>query len=164
MKKLALLAIAFGMAVSAYAQAPAGLPISALGYDGSIGHITGRMGLSENTALDLGIGFGFDATDDGDDDDNLQFGVSGFFLTKLHDWGPVDNYIALGGVISKLPQADDNISVNLFAGFQPEITLLDRLIVSTRFGVSLDVMPAFILATAGQGISIVEGLNFKILF
>ena len=164
MKKLALLAVAFGMAVSVHAQAPFGLPISALGYDGSIGHITGRMGLSENTALDLGLGLQFDGTDDGNDDNNLQFGVSGFFLTKLHDWGPVDNYLALGGILSKLPVANDNIKLQLFAGFQPEITLLDRLIVSTRFGVNLDVMPNVILATAGQGISIVEGLNFKVLF
>jgi len=47
---------------------------------------------------------------------------------------------------------------------QPEITLLNRLILSTRFGLKLDAAPEFALGTAGSGISIVEGLNFKILF
>jgi hypothetical protein len=163
MKKLTLIAAVFGLALSAQAQAPFGLPFKAIGYDANLTHITGRLPLG-NADLDVGFGLGYDGADDGNDDNNLQFGVSGFYLIKSGSWGPVSNYLALGGVLSKLPQADDNIKLNLFAGFQPEITLLDRLIVSTRFGVSLDVVPDVVLETAGQGISIVEGLNFKILF
>ena len=138
-----------------------------MGYDANLGHVTGRLGLTENTFVDVGLGFKLDNTDEEptpNDDNNFQFGLSGFYLVKLQDWGPVDNFLSVGAIFSKLPQADDNIRLTIFGGFQPEVTLLDRLILSTRFGLTADLTPNFILQTAGQGISIVEGLNFKVLF
>lgn len=162
MKKLTLLAAVLGLAVAATAAVPTG-PFKALGYDANLGHVVGRMPLA-GADLDLGIGLKFDGTDDGNDDNNLQFGVSGFYLLKQGTWGPVSNYLALGGVLSKLPVKDDNIKLTVFGGFQPEITLLERFIVSTRFGASVDLMPAFVLQTAGQGIDITGGASFKLLF
>ena len=168
MKKIAFIAAAvFGLAVGAQAQA-LGVPLlKGMGYDGDLRHVTARLGLSENTFVDVGLGFKLDNTDEepvANDDNNFQFGLSGFFLVKLQDWGPVDNFLFAGALFNKLAQADDNIALTLFGGFQPEVTLLDRLIVSTRFGLRADLTPTFILQTTGQPISIVEGLNFKVLF
>jgi hypothetical protein len=44
------------------------------------------------------------------------------------------------------------------------VTLLDHIVVSTRFGLSVPLSPDFKLNTSGQGISIVNGANFKIVF
>jgi hypothetical protein len=162
MKKLTLLAAVFGLAVSAQAQTPFGLPFKAMGYDANLTQITGRMSLAENNDLDVGFGLTYD--DGAATDAKLQFGASGFYLVKLHDWGPVDNYLALGGILNKLPQKNDNIRITVFGGFQPEVTLLDRLILSTRFGVSLDVMPDVKVETIGDQVSIVQSISFKLLF
>jgi hypothetical protein len=165
MKKLTLLAAALGFAVSVNAQALG--PFTALGWDDAAKQVTGRLSLGENAALDIGVGFTYDGTDEtpvANDDNNLRYGISAYYLAKLHNWGPVNNYLALGGGLNKLPVADDDINIFVFAGLQPEVTLLDRLIVSTRFGAQVDVMPNVIIGTTGNPISIVSGLNFKVLF
>jgi hypothetical protein len=158
MKKMSLFAGAIlGLALAANAQ------LMGVGYNSSLSQITARLGLSGNM-LDVGFGMKFDNTDDNNDDNNFAMGVSGTFLGHLHDWGPVDTYFAGGLVVQKLPQANDNIGINLFAGFQPEVTLLDHIAVSTRFGLDVPVAPNVILQTAGAGISIIGGANFTILF
>ena len=159
MKKITLLLAALGMTATANAQ----MPIKGVGYDVNLGHVTGRFGLAQDNALDVGVGLNFDNSQ-AVSDAKFQFGLSGFYLKHLQHWGPVDNYAALGAVLSKLPTASDNIALSLFAGLQPEITLLERLVISTRFGLSVPLMPDFKLQTQGEGISIVNGVNFKILW
>ena len=121
------------------------------------------IGLGGN-AVDVGVGLKFDNSDGVSDDAKFQMSASGFFLGHLHDWGPVDTYFTAGGIFAKLPQKNDNIQISAFVGFQPEVTLLDHIAVSTRFGLDIPLSPNFILQTAGAGISIVNGANFKILF
>jgi hypothetical protein len=151
-----IVAMMFGVAVAANAQ------LKGLGYDEDLNQITGRLALGANY-LDVGAGVKFDnATEN--DDAKFQISASGFFLGHLHDFGPVDTYFTAGGIFAKLPQADDNISLRAYVGFQPEITLLEHIVVSTRVGFDIALMPDFILQSAGQGISIVNGANFKVLF
>lgn len=158
MKKTSVFAAAvLGLAFAASAQ------LKGVGYNGQLNEIVGRLAIGANQ-LDVGFGMKFDNTDDNNDDNNFAMGVSGTFLGHLHDWGPVDTYFAGGVVFEKLPQADDNIAVRLFAGFQPEVTLLDHIALSTRFGLDVPVSPNVILQTKGDAISIVGGANFMILF
>ncbi|MDQ3001868.1 MAG: hypothetical protein M3Y08_11490 [Fibrobacterota bacterium] len=150
-------AMMFCMAVAANAQ------LKGLGYDGDLRQITGRLGLGANF-LDVGVGLKFDNSDGVADDAKFQMSGSAFYLGHLHDWGAFDNYFTAGLVFAKLPQADDNLSLSAFVGLQPEVTLLDHIVLSTRFGLDIPIMPAFILQTAGSQISIVNGANFKVLF
>jgi hypothetical protein len=177
MKKLSLLAVlalaAFAQAQkSAPAPAPAPKPaatssaapalplgITAVGYDDNLKHITARISLSQNNAVDVGAGLTFD---DAAATDKFQLGLSGFYLLKLQDWGVVDNYLTAGAYATIF--SDSDLKLNLFAGLQPEITLLDRLILSVRFGADLGLTPDFALGTKGQPISVVNGLNFKIVW
>lgn len=158
MKKITLLALVLGAAMAANAQ---GMKLG-VGYDANLGHVTARLGLMENINLDLGLGFNYDNSQVSDA--KFQLGLSAFGLLRLQHWGPVSNYVAAGVTFAKLPVANDNIALCLFGGFQPEITLLERLVVATRFGVNLNLVPEFQFQSAGQGISIVNGVNFKIMF
>ncbi len=160
MKKLTLLAAVFGLAVAAHAQAPLGLPIKALGYDVTWNQVSARVGLSQNTNLDLGVNLGYDDTQASD---KFGYGVSAIYLVNLHNWGPVSTNLA-GGVNLGKAVAVSDLGVKALAAFQPEILLLDHILVSTRFGWELDVTPDVKLATVGQGVSIVTGANFKIVF
>jgi hypothetical protein len=150
-------AMMFCMAVAANAQ------FKGLGYDVDLKQVTARLGLGANF-LDIGAGLKFDNSDGVSDDAKFQMSGSAFYLGHLHDWGPVDTYFTAGGVFAKLPQEDDNLALRAFVGFQPEVTLLDHIVLSTRFGLDIPLMPEFILQTAGSGISIVNGANFKIMF
>jgi hypothetical protein len=149
-------ALTIGLAVAANAE------LKGVGFDSDLNQITGRLALGANF-LDVGAGIKFDNAT-ANDDAKFQISASGFFLGHLHDFGPVDTYFTAGGIFAKLPQANDNISLRAYVGFQPEITLLDHIVVSTRVGFDIALMPDFILQSAGQGISIVNGANFKILF
>lgn len=167
MNKLTVLATLAVLAVSAQAQAPVAqsssntkpLPagIQAVGWDNGLGHVTARIGLTQNNAVDLGLGLDINTARD---EDVAQFGASGFYLLKLQDWGIVDNYLALGGWLAQ----GTDFNLTAFAGLQPEITLLDRLIVSVRFGLAMPIAPDFGLQTVGSPISVVEGINFKIIW
>lgn len=153
-----------GLVVGANAQ------FKGIGYDndfsqitGGLSQITGRLALGANF-LDLGAGMKFDNTSGVDSDAKFRIAASGFFLGHLHDFGPVDTYFTAGALFAKLPKKTDNISLGAFVGFQPEVTLLDHIVLSTRFGLEIPLVPSFIIQTAGSGISIVQGANFKILF
>jgi hypothetical protein len=161
MKKFVFLAGILALAAASQAQAPAGLPLTALGYDSQLGHVTASLPLGSDR-LDLGLGFNY-TTDPAAGSENLTFGLSGYYVKTLNTWGPVANNVAGGAVFSLLDSGDPR--VELFAGFQPEVTLLDRLVIATRFGVKAQfIEPGFSLQTVGDKISIVEGLIFKIRF
>ena len=185
MKKIALLAALMGLAVSANAApatttkttttttttapapapaasssaAPFGLPVTAIGYDDGLKHLTARLPLGSDQ-LDVGVGFKFD----NGAAEPFSFGVSGFYLKNTNDWGIVKNYLYGGALIGIRDTPSDKLKLNLYAGFQPEITLLDHFIVSTRFGLDMGITPEFVFATAGLPLSIVSGLNFKVVF
>jgi hypothetical protein len=161
MKKLTLLLAAFGLVGAVHAQAPFGLPVKAIGYDADLQSLTARLPLG-NADLDVGLGFKFDNAAA----EPFSLTASGFYLMKTNTWGPVSNYVALGGIFKVLDQANDNIEISAFAGLQPELILAERFLISTRFGASLSVLPEFVVATAGpaNGVSVVGGLNFKVLF
>lgn len=150
-------AMMFCMAVAANAQ------LKGLGWDTDLSQVTARIGLGANY-LDAGVGMHFDNSDGVSDDAKFQMSASAFYLGHLHDWGPVDTYFSAGGIFAKTDAPKDNMELTAFVGFQPEVTLLDHIVVSTRFGLSAPLMPAFELETVGAGISIVSGANFKILF
>jgi len=161
MKKLSFLAAAvFGLALSAHAQAPLGLPIKAIGYDGTLGQVTARLPLGADN-LDLGLGLSLN-TAAATGDNTFSFGVSGMYLHNLNTWGPVSLYAALGGW-AVLPETGD-FALTAFGGLQPEITLMDRLILSTRFGLQANILPDFQLYTAGDQISVVQSISFKVKF
>jgi hypothetical protein len=159
MKKLALLAAVFGLVAAAHAQAPFGLPVTAIGYDDNLKHITARLPLGGND-LDVGVGFKFD----NGAAEPFSMGLSGIYLIKTNTWGPVTNYLAAGGVFKIIDAPNDNVGLAVLGGMQPEVKLLEHIILSTRLGVQLDVLPEFVLATFGSPISVVAGVNFKILF
>ena len=146
----------------------AGLALSAnaglvgAGWDNDLGELTGRIGLGNNF-VDVGVGLTIDP-DNANKDARFQMSASGLFLGHLHDFGPVDTYFDAGGVFSKEATATKNIHIAALVGLQPEVTLLDHIVLSVRAGLSIPLAPAFKLSTSGQGISIVNGANFKILF
>ncbi len=157
LSKVALLMV--GLAVGAKAQA-----LSGVGYDVALKEVTARLALGAN-AIDVGAGMRLDTKSGIASDDKFQMSLSGFFLGHLHDWGPVDTYFTAGGIFAKLGSADKgDISIAALVGFQPEVTLLDHIVLSTRFGLHIPLAPSFVLETAGSAISVVEGLSFKILF
>jgi hypothetical protein len=161
MKKFIILAGVLAMAAASQAQAPAGLPFTAVGYDSKLNHVTASLPLGADR-LDIGLGFQY-TTDPAGTNENLSLGVSGYYVKTLNNWGPVANNVA-GGIAFTLLETGDP-RVELFAGFQPEITLLERLVVGTRFGVNAQfIEPAFLLQTVGDPISIVQGLFFKVRF
>jgi hypothetical protein len=144
-----------GMAMGAHAQ------LAGLGWDNNWQEVQARLGLGAN-ALDVGVGFNIAPSRDSGED-KFVMSASGLFLGHLHDWGPVDTYFAAGGRFTN-SNANNDMAIMGVVGFQPEVTLLDHIVVSTRFGLEIPLLPDFVIQTAGNRISIVDGLNFKILF
>lgn len=171
MKKVHLLIAVFGFAVAAHAQ-----EIEGVGYDAQLQQITARIGnAGSNNYLDVGVGMKFIPADSTTTPgggsqtavppgNNFQGGASAFYLTRIMHYGLVSNYFAVGGVIQKLPQEHDNFTFELFAGMEPEILFGDHLVLSTRFGIDIPAVPDFIIQTAGQAISVTNGVNFKIVW
>ncbi len=141
--------------------------LTGLGYDANWNQISARIGLGGN-AVDVGVGLGLQTGDNVPDNQKFGFSASGLFLGHLHDFGPVDTYFAAGGILAMVPEGgsteDHEVTVAAFVGFQPEVTLMDHIAVGVRFGLDIPIAPDFALRTAGEGISIVNGANFKILF
>ena len=178
MKKFTLFAAILGLAVAANAQG-----LKGVGYDAQLNQVKARIGLSQNAAIDVGLGFKLymgDSTVTGvgttapkadhanadpvAKDAKTQYSLSAFYLGHLQHWGPVDNYLDVGFVFQGLPKKYASHTLDLIAGFQPEVTLLDHIVLSTRFGLDVPVMPDILIQTAGQGISIIGGASFLILF
>jgi len=160
MKKLSLIAAAvFGLALSAHAQAPFGLPVKAIGYDGVLNQVTARLPLG---ADNLDVGLGFDLNTANGVDNAFAFGVSALYVKNLNTWGPVTNNLAAGGWIVQPPTGD--LSLDLFGGLQPELTLLDRFVLSTRVGLQATLVPDFRVQSVGDQISIVESIRFMVKF
>ena len=176
MKKFTLFAAILGLAVAANAQG-----LKGVGYDAQLNQIKARIGLSQNAAIDVGLGFKMfigDSTSTNygtatptngtqvkaDKDAKTTYSLSAFYLAHLQHWGPVDNYLDAGFVFQGLGQKFNSHTLDLIGGFQPEVTLLDHLVLSIRFGLDVPVMPDMLIQTAGSPISIIGGTSFLILF
>jgi hypothetical protein len=153
--------VLFGLLMLVVIQAAnAQVKVTGLGYDAGLQQIMVRLGLGDNS-LDLGAGFRFD--NGASDEDRFAFSLSGYFLAPIKVMGPVAVNLAAGGLFKKLAQTDDNISIIGFAGCQPELTVMENLLLSIRFGLAVPVQPEFVLETTGSGISVTSALSFKIM-
>ncbi len=158
-KKFALVGL-----FSAITAVSSGAQLSSVGYDVDLKQGIARLDLGGG-ALDLGLGFLLDGrgkTDRGAKNNNFAFSVSGFYLHPLGESDKLAMKLAAGGIFN-FPQNDDaDKSLAAFVGLQPEITLLEKLIVTTRFGIKADIVPDFIMQSSGQGIGITGGASFRI--
>lgn len=161
MKKFILATLMLGMAATSQAQAPFGLPFSAIGYDGQLSQITARLPLGADN-LDLGVALAIDNAEA----EPFSMGLSAYYLKKTNTWGPVSLHLVGGANFAILHQANDRAKLSLLAGLQPELVLLERLVFSTRLGLNMDVLPEFAFYTGGpeDGMSIIGGASFKVLF
>ncbi len=160
MHKLASLAAAFGLALSAHA---AEVGLKGIGYDSNLGQATVRLGLSEYGNLELGAGMRFDNSA-ATSSQKFSLGLSATFLGQLQHWNAVDNYFYGGLVFNKLPQANNSAQFALVAGLQPEITLMQHFAIGVRVGAEMQVSPDFQFYTTGDRLSVVDGIRFTLLF
>jgi hypothetical protein len=150
--------VLFGLFILVVVQAaPAQVHVTGLGYDAGLHQIMVRLGLGGNS-LDLGAGCRFN---NGVDDDEIS--ASGNILVPMKVMGPVAVNLAIGGIFKYFPDSDNNIGIIGFAGCQPELTVMEKLLLSIRFGLRTSVVPDFILETTGAGISVTSALSFKIM-
>jgi hypothetical protein len=168
MKKFALIAFSMlALAVSSQAQAFEGM-----GYDTQVNEVVGRLGVGGNH-VEVGVGFGFNDNENLNSDAKTQMSVSGRYLLALHQWEKLTGYLHLGAYFR-----DDNdnggspnfgaghplaSSLAFLAAYQPELVLLNHLAVSTTFGLAVAVIPDVQIHLAGEPVSIVSGLSFRIL-
>jgi hypothetical protein len=133
--------------------------IEAVGYDGLLKQATVRLPLGANK-LDIGVGF----QQDGKADPSFQMSASGFVLMPWKTYEKLSLDFTGGLVFATKDTKNGDATFNLFAGLTPRAVIFDHLEVATRFGIDIPLVPEFKIGTAGQGISIVEGLSFKVLF
>jgi hypothetical protein len=173
MKKASMIAAAMlAFSTPSFAQALLGF-----GWDNANQEVVGRIGLGGYNAVEAGLGFAFDdglpGTGAAAKDFKSSLSLSGRYLLALHQWDKLTGYLHLGGYFR-----DDNTlgtapgasvtpsraaSLAFMAGYEPQITLLDHFAVSTRFGLALRVMDEFAVGFSGEPVSIVTGINFRIL-
>ncbi|MCB9496661.1 MAG: hypothetical protein H6686_07245 [Fibrobacteria bacterium] len=145
------------VALLAVAGAHAG--IDGVGYDGLLKQATVRLPLGENK-LDLGVGF----QQDSDADPKFQASLSAFLLVPWQSFEKLSLDFTGGAVFASKDNPRGDASFGLFAGLTPRAVIFDHLEVATRFGLDVPLAPTAKFRTAGQGVSIVEGLSFKVLF
>lgn len=146
--------------VSAHAQ------VEGFGWDGQSSEVVGRFGIGTYSHLEAGLGMQWDNGESGDE--SMSISASGRYLLALHEWEKLTGFLHLGlyfrdDEIQGAAAADTKGSLSFFAGYQPELLLIPHLAVSIRFGAMVNVMPDAAFALVGQEISIVQGLNFRIL-
>jgi hypothetical protein len=121
------------------------------------------------------------STTDAQKDARSTISASVRYLLALHQWDKFTGYLHVGGyfnddnsLASRTPDVFLNNSpvarntlasaFSIVAGYQPEIVLMNHLAVSTLFGLAIAVAPDFKVGIIGEGVSIVNGVNFRILF
>jgi len=109
--------------------------------------------------LDLGLGFRFVQ----DENNTPDLSISGFGVIPIHDFSQLTGNIAAGAVVTKR-QAEDDVIVEVFGGYQPELLFWEHLIISTQFGLTLRSTPDLELEIVGPSASILEGLTIMVLF
>src|SRR5690606_37716726 len=148
------------MAISTHAQ------VEGFGWDGQSSEVVGRFGIGTYSHLEAGLGMQWDNGESGDE--SMSISASGRYLLALHEWEKLTGFLHLGvyfrdDEIQGSAAGDTKASLSFFGGYQPELLLLPHLAVSIRFGAMVNLMPDAAFALVGQEISIVQGLNFRIL-
>lgn len=157
---IALTSLVFTIATASHAQ------VEGFGWDGQTSEVVGRFGIGTYSHLEAGLGMQWDNAESGDE--SMSLSVSGRYLLALHEWEKLTGFLHLGAYfrddeIQGDAAADTKGTLSVFAGYQPELLLLPQLAVSIRFGALVKIMPDAGFALVGQEISIVQGLNFRIL-
>lgn len=145
--------------VTALLVAGAHAGLEGVGYDGLLKQATARFPIG-GYKLDAGLGF----QQDGDADPSFQLSASGFVLVPWKTYEKLSLDFTGGLVFATKDSEDGKNTLSLFAGLTPRAVIFDHLEVATRFGLDVPLMPDAKFRTAGQGVSIVEGLSFKVLF
>ncbi len=133
-----------------------------VGYSGTDEVITARIGVGANLVT-VGLGGMFDS----DVPANAPAFEARFvlgFLGHLHNWEQVNTYFNAQIMGDLFDRDEDNFELAAFVGLQPEVTLFDHIVLSTRFGLEAPIMPAFSIGTDGRSISVVSGVDFTIKF
>lgn len=150
------------------------------GWDGAADEIVGRMGLGGYSTLEVGVGLQYDNSlpdaTVAQEDARTTISLSVRYLHALHAWEKFTGYLH-GGLYFRDDNNNDNSPTNPFAtgtgraaalavflGYEPEVILIPHLAVSTKFGLSVPIMPEVKVGLVGDDISIVNGFNFRILF
>jgi hypothetical protein len=157
MKKLSLFVTLFlGLAAAAHAQ------FEGMGWDGDNNELVARIGLGGYNHLEGGFSFAYDNDADGDAQSNIT--ASGRFLLALHSWEKLTGYLHAGVYFRDDSNGSNKGSLVAKVGYQPEVVLIPHVAVSVLFGAAVQMIPDASVATFGNRISIVDGLNFRILF
>lgn len=110
--------------------------------------------------LDLGLGM----SENNDRDPDFQVSFSGFVLFPVKSFDKLSLDLTGGAVFASKQERDGDNQFALFGGLTPRAQIWDHLEVAIRFGLAVPLAPDAGIETVGNQISIVEGLNFKILF
>lgn len=110
--------------------------------------------------LDLGVGF----SEEKNRDPDFQISFSGFVLFPWKTYEKLSLDLTGGALFASKQERDGDNSFALFGGFTPRAQIWDHLEVAIRFGLAVPLAPDAGIETVGDQISIVDGLNFKILF
>lgn len=168
MKKLSLIAFSV-LALAGFSRAQG---FEGMGYDTQVNEVVGRLGVGGYNHVEVGVGFMFRDNDALPSDLKTSMTLSGRYLLALHQWDKFTGYLHLGAYFR-----DDNnnlgapnfgtgsqaASLAFLAAYQPELKIFDHLAVSTTFGLAVAVMPDMQIALAGEPVSIISGLNFRVL-
>jgi hypothetical protein len=167
MKRLSLSATLI-LAMSTLASAQ----FEGFGWDGQESEVVGRIGLGGFNHLEIGTNLQWndnlpDATS-AQEDAKLTITASARYLLALHQWEKLTGFLHLG-VYFKDDAQHGNAgarkgTLDSFAGYEPEVILIPHLAVGFKFGLRVPLIPDAGLGFTGTGVSIVEGLNFRILF
>jgi hypothetical protein len=164
MKKMQLFAALF-FAFTAVANAQ----LEGFGWDGDNSEVVARIGLGGYSHVEAGLGLYFNG--DGTGDSKFNITASGRYLLALHSWEKLTGFLNVGGYFRDDNRGSNNNTGNdnrgsfqIKAGYQPELLLVPHLAVSILFGAAMTLVPDFSFSTMGDEISIVNGLNFRVLF
>jgi hypothetical protein len=166
MKKLSILAsMVLGLAAVSQAQ------LEGIGWDNRTDEFVGRLGLGGYSHLEIGLGGAWAESPNGAsvavEDANSSLSVSARYLLALHSWEKFTGFLHVGGYFRDDDgpgTANRAAAIEVFAGYEPEVVLLQHFAVSTRFGLLSAFAPDMSFGLVGDDVSIVSGFNFRILF
>ena len=157
MKKFSLFAsLILALSVAANAQ------FEGMGWDGDNSELVARIGLGGYNHIEAGTSLYFNNDAEGDGKFNIT--ASGRFLLALHSWEKLTGYLHVGAYFRDDAPGNNDASLVAKVGYQPEVVLLPHLAVSILFGAAVQMVPDLTISTIGNRISMVDGLNFRILF